>query len=62
MSEKRTTLHKRGHQGMSEQMANEINRQQASKAMRKMGSRKIHTSKPKQGYTPQRSGVDISTL
>lgn len=54
--------HRRGEKGMSEQMANEINRHQAAKAMRKMGSRKIHSSKPKQGYTPQRSGVDNSTL
>lgn len=54
--------HKKGEKGFSEQMANEINRHQAVKTQRKMGSRKIHTSKPKQGYTPNRSGVDISTL
>lgn len=54
--------HRKGEKGFSEQMANEINRHQASKAMRKMGSRKIHSPKPKQGYTPNRSGVDTSTL
>ena len=58
MSEKKVTLHKRSQQGMSEQMANELNRHQATKVMRKMGARKTVSPKPRQGYTQHRPGVD----
>lgn len=56
------TAHGRSAKGFSEQMANAINAKQAAKTLRKMGATKIRASKPKQGYTPQRSGVDTSTL
>lgn len=59
MVDKHITTHRKSHKGMSEQMANEINRHQAEKVQRKIGSRKMHPSKPKQGYTPNRSGVDV---
>lgn len=62
MSDKHIPTHKKGQKGFSEQMANQINRQQAVKVQHKIASRKMHPSKPKQGYTPQRSGVDTSTL
>lgn len=62
MAMKHISTHKKGEKGFSEQMAHEINKHQASKALSKMGARKMHQSKPKQGYTPQRSGVDTSTL
>lgn len=54
--------HSRGQKGFSEQMANEINRQQATKVHRKIVANKFHPPKSKQGYTPNRSGVDTSTL
>jgi len=59
MSTHKITMHRRGQQGMSEAMANELNRQSATKVMRKMGTKKIHSSKPKQGYTQNRPGVDV---
>ena len=58
MVDKHITMHRKSHKGMSEEMANEINRHQAAKVQRKMSTRKIHSSKPKQGYTPSRPGVD----
>lgn len=58
MSEKKVTLHRRSQQGMSEQMANEINRKQAINTMRKMGARKMHPPKKGQGFTQHRPGVD----
>ena len=62
MTEKKISTHKHGGKGFSEQMANELNKHQAAKVLKKMHATKMHSSKPKQGYTPQRSGVDISTL
>ena len=62
MSTHKITTHRHSGKGFSEQMANELNRHQAAKTMRKMGSKKMHSPKPKQGYTPQRSSVDTSTL
>lgn len=62
MSTHKISTHRRGAKGFSEQMANEINRHQAVKVAHKIASKKIHTSKPKQGYSPMRSGVDIKTL
>lgn len=62
MTEKKISTHKHGEKGFSDQMANEINKHQATKALRKMHSTKMHPSKPKQGYTPNRPSVDISTL
>jgi len=59
MSTHKITGHRRGSQGMSESMANELNRQSAAKVMRKMGGKKIHSSKPKQGYDQHRPGVDV---
>lgn len=61
MSHKITT-HRPSARGFSEQLANEINRRQAAKTLQKMGAKKMHPSKPKQGYSPMRSGVDIKTL
>lgn len=61
MSHKIST-HRPSAKGFSEQMANELNRQQAAKTLRKMGAKKMHPPRTKQGYTPQRSGVDTSTL
>lgn len=62
MSTHKISTHRHGAKGFSEQMANELNRKQAIKVQHKMASKKIHTSKPKQGYSPMRSGVDIRTL
>lgn len=62
MSSHKISTHRHGAKGFSEQMANELNRKQAIKVQHKMAAKKIHTSKPKQGYTPQRSSVDTSTL
>lgn len=59
MSTHKATGHKRGSQGMSESMASELNRQQAAKVIHKMGGKKMHSSKPKQGYTQHRPGVDV---
>jgi len=55
-------MHRRDTKGMSEAMANELNRQQAAKVQRKMSSTHIRSPKVKQGYTPNRSGLDTSTL
>jgi hypothetical protein len=45
-------------QGFSDQLANQINRQQAIKYHRKMGAKKMHPPKVGQGYTQHRPGVD----
>lgn len=62
MTQRRVTMHRRDTKGMSEAMANELNRQQAAKVQRKMSSTHIRSPKVKQGYTPNRSGLDTSTL
>lgn len=46
------------HKGFSAELANQINKHQATKVQHKMNSRHIKTSKPKQGYTQHRPGVD----
>lgn len=62
MSTHKISTHRHSARGFSEQLANEINRHQAAKVQHKMAAKKIHTSKPKQGYSPMRSGVDTKTL
>jgi len=62
MTQRRVTMHRRDTKGMSEAMANELNRQQAVKVQRKMGATHIRSPKVKQGYSPNRSALDPSTL
>ena len=62
MTEKHVPLHKKGAKGFSDAMANAINAKQAHRVQKKMNTTKMHPPRAKQGYTPQRSSVDISTL
>lgn len=59
---KNRITHRLGQKGFSSQMADEINRQQATKSHRKEVAKKFHAPKPKQGYTPSRPSIDTNTL
>jgi hypothetical protein len=62
MEQRHISSHRKSPKGFTEQLANEINRKQSEKVLRKMHATKMHAPKQKQGYTPNRSGVDTNTL